>query len=563
MKRTLRATCILAVALAALGTGGCEGVADWFKTDQSRLLSPYEVVNASETSPINPILPSVTVVDPAQELPPNATFPREGDWEYSDKDYVIGPSDIVDIGILDLFQEGMETVLRREVGASGFIDLPLLPERIRAEGLTKDELTAAVIAAYSPTIIREPTVSVTIVSRSQTNFSVLGAVQRPGTYNMIRKDMRLLEGLALSGGINTTNLTYIYVIRPNPPIRTATTAPARPAAVAPAIEAPPSSEFLPPTQAPAAPAEGAMPAAPMNPQETKGVESALEELRKAMGGQAESQPVPAPSELPRLSDMAQGASSQAASVPTTQSEETAEETTPLPEGAPATYRWLYTNGKWTKVAQGNLGESQTTSSKPIALEKSLEEPATSAVKRSRGPEEDVFHWAEAEKFGNSRLIAIRLDKLQTGDPRMNIVVHENDVIYIPILDGAEFYVTGEVLRPGVYSLTGRKITVKMAMAAAGSLSGLAWPENSILIRRIGDNQEQIVPINIEAIYKGEEPDIFLKPNDVIAVGTDVRAIFFAVMRNAFRMTWGFGFIYDRNFAEPAPQGLDDKRFTRW
>ena len=116
----------------------------------------------------------------------------------------------------------------------------------------------------------------------------------------------------------------------------------------------------------------------------------------------------------------------------------------------------------------------------------------------------------------------------------------------------------------MYQLTGRKVTVKLALTAAGNLGPLAWPENSILVRRIGDGQELIYPLNIEAIFRGEEPDIYLKPNDLISVGTDVRASFMAVVRNAFRMTYGFGFIYDRNFADPLdPLPVDHRRFTRW
>ena len=122
---------------------------------------------------------------------------------------------------------------------------------------------------------------------------------------------------------------------------------------------------------------------------------------------------------------------------------------------------------------------------------------------------------------------------------------------------------GEVMRPGVYSLAGRKVTIKMAMAAAGNLGPLAWPENAVLIRRVGKAEEQMHPLNIEKILRGQEEDFFLKPNDVIAVGTDARATFLAVLRNAFRMTYGFGFIYDRNFAVPAFRGLDGNRFSRW
>jgi protein involved in polysaccharide export with SLBB domain len=178
-------------------------------------------------------------------------------------------------------------------------------------------------------------------------------------------------------------------------------------------------------------------------------------------------------------------------------------------------------------------------------------------------QEDPFGWKKANKTDNARIIAIDLSKLNNGDPRTNIVLHDNDIIQVPFLPVGEFYVTGEVLRPGVYSLPGRPINIKQALSAAGNVGPLAWPENSILIRRIGNNQEQTIPLNVEAIFRGEEPDFFLKPDDVIAVGTDVRTTFYAVLRNAFRMTYGFGFIYDRNFADPVVLTPDSKRFTRW
>jgi protein involved in polysaccharide export with SLBB domain len=146
---------------------------------------------------------------------------------------------------------------------------------------------------------------------------------------------------------------------------------------------------------------------------------------------------------------------------------------------------------------------------------------------------------------------------------MNIVLRDNDIIQIPYLPVGEFYVTGEVMRPGVYSLPGRPITIKQALSATGGVGPLAWPENSALVRRIGNNQEQAIPLNVEAIFRGDEPDFFLKPDDVIEVGTDVRASFYAVMRNAFRMTYGFGFIYDRNFADPVTLTPTSRRFTRW
>ena len=146
---------------------------------------------------------------------------------------------------------------------------------------------------------------------------------------------------------------------------------------------------------------------------------------------------------------------------------------------------------------------------------------------------------------------------------MNIIIRANDIIRVPQIEVGEFYILGNVVRPGVYTLTGRRLTVKQALAAAGNVGPLAWPANSVLVRRIGENQEQTVPLNIEKIFRNEEPDIFLKANDVIEVGTHPAAAFMAVIRNAFRLSYGFGVIYDRNFADRSEPGLDSKRFTRW
>jgi protein involved in polysaccharide export with SLBB domain len=181
------------------------------------------------------------------------------------------------------------------------------------------------------------------------------------------------------------------------------------------------------------------------------------------------------------------------------------------------------------------------------------------------PGEDVFGWKKLG--GEGRIIAIDVSKLNAGDSRMNIIIQDNDVITIPLLEQGEFYIMGEVARPGVYSLTGRKVTVKMAIAAAGNLGPFAWPKNAMLVRRLNDQQEQMIPLNVEDIFLGKKPDIYLKANDVIAVGTNWSCPFLAVIRNAFRLTYGFGFIYDRNFAAgyPDPNKPDtvSNRFGRW
>jgi protein involved in polysaccharide export with SLBB domain len=527
--------------VSLLLAGGCADPAGWWKTDRWRFLSPDKVVVPISGSPINPILSSIGPTDRSQDVLPNATFPREGDWSYTDEDYIIGPTDIVDISILDLFNEGLETVLRRQVSDSGYIDLPLLSELVKAEGYTKDELKQVIINKYSPNILRDPTISVTIAAQRQNTFSAIGSVARPGTYSILRKDMRLLEAMALVGGVTQVNINYIYVIRPNPAGKISVAprglqmGPATPAVLPPEPKEVPGGTAAPATSS--APSTGT----------AEEAQRALDELQRALQGlvpgtttkpTGSGTTVPAPSMVAMSETDPAGGSAE----PATGSGNTAP---PAPAGGP---KWIYSGGKWVK-AQGEAavaGESQT---KP-AQEKEASDP---------------FGWRKVDRSDMARVIAINLNQLRDGDPRMNIVMRNNDIIHVPSLEIGEFYIGGEVSRPGVYSLTGRQITVKMAVVAAGNLNGIAWPENSHLIRRIGGNQEQFIPLNLEAIFRGEDPDLFLKSNDVIEVGTDIRASFFAVIRNAFRMTYGFGFIYDRNFSDP--RGPDNTatstRFTRW
>jgi polysaccharide biosynthesis/export protein len=529
---------------AVVFLGGCESC---LKTGWERLTDPSAMVRSPEQNLTNPIYTSASSADETQELAPGATAPTEDDLKYSTKDYIIGAGDVLDISVLDLFSEGLETVLRRQVTEGGMIDLPLLPEKIKADGLTQAQLQERIVQGYSPDILKNPTVAVTLVLQKQDIFSIIGAVARPGTYNRTKKDMRLLEAIAAAGGTVQTNIRWLYVIRPAPasPLQEKA-ASAKP----PAIELPPLPT-IPPEQpsGPVAPMPGnavtpALPTPPAVVPATKpgatgtapaDADKNLKELNKALPGLDEMAPRAAtPASAP--SDVGQMQSDR-------------------------NVKYIHSSSMSTRVEQ-NAPTAKSPSGEGAGPVRPLNLPRQTATSK---PSDDPFNWKKSMQLDGARIIAIDIYRLNEGNPRMNIIIRDNDIINIPPLEQGEFYVMGEVLRPGVYSLTGRRVTVKMAVAAAGNLSQIAWPSNSILIRRIGDNQEQLIPINVEAIFHGEQPDMFLKADDVVAVGTHWAANFMAVFRNAFRLTYGFGFIYDRNFSLGYPQygPLNSDRFTRW
>jgi len=198
--------------------------------------------------------------------------------------------------------------------------------------------------------------------------------------------------------------------------------------------------------------------------------------------------------------------------------------------------WVFQDGKWVPM---QIGPPMLT--KPVIK---VEPPEYITVPAEEQPTGGL-EWTTGEK---SRLIKIPAEKLMSGDPRYNIVIKPGDCIYVPVDVIGEFCIMGNVNHQGYIPITGRPLTLKMAIAAAGGLGPLAYPKRCEVTRRIGRKKEEIVMVDLDKIASGELPDFFIKPNDLINVGTHATSRWRAVLRNAFRATYGFGFVYDRNFA---------------
>ena len=214
----------------------------------------------------------------------------------------------------------------------------------------------------------------------------------------------------------------------------------------------------------------------------------------------------------------------------------------------------------TKPADAKPGETTPAEEKPAVAAKPPEEtPEADAatLEKERGKlEEKLRRLGVVQGAGQLRRI-IRFDvkALQSGDPTQNVVLRDGDVVTIPAPLMGDFYMAGEVARPGVYSLTGRKITLLQAIAAAGGLSAVAVPWRTEVVRRISETEEEIIYVDISLVARGEVPDFYVQPEDLIRVGTDQGAIYNAVNRNAYRATYGFGAVYDTNFADFYPWSL--------
>src|SRR5262249_19216336 len=146
------------------------------------------------------------------------------------------------------------------------------------------------------------------------------------------------------------------------------------------------------------------------------------------------------------------------------------------------------------------------------------------------------------------IIRVPVAALKQGDLRYNIIIRPDDMVIVRPVTQGEYYMGGHVNRVGANSLTARKITLTHAVIAAGQPPKSATPRRCQLTRRLGSDHQCFVRIDLEKVFAGEQPDVFLKPDDQVLVGTNIWAPFIAAVRGGFRMTYGFGFLYDRNFA---------------
>lgn len=163
----------------------------------------------------------------------------------------------------------------------------------------------------------------------------------------------------------------------------------------------------------------------------------------------------------------------------------------------------------------------------------------------------AFEFGAVKADPDTRVIRVPALLLRRGDLRYNIVVRAGDLIIVPAGEMGEYFMGGHVQRPGAYSLTQRQLTLKQAIISAGMLDPLGVPERAYLVRRVqvgGEVAEVFVRMDLAMIFAGQSPDVFLKPYDQVLVGTNAAAPFLNALRGAFRMSYGLGFLYDRNFA---------------
>jgi protein involved in polysaccharide export with SLBB domain len=397
-------------------------------------------------------------------------------------------------------------------------------------------------------VMTHPSVQVSMLDQTGFTYTVYGGLARWGVFKLSDPDLRLIDVLALAGGV-PQSIKKIYVIRQLPVSDTmlptwdrekANSSSRQPQKQNSAVQGPDSqtTTTTPSIEELIQQLEGGVvvPQAPntkkpsvetSEPNGNTHIDSLIDQLDIGVDADAGSTPKVSPGVI-------QTVAQPLVDVDDLISPRNSHQPIDVDELTNASVE----NGSTTDAAYIYVPESDTW----IAV-------STDPMKRSEVPTGSGNTDQPKAPTVLERIIEIPWTQLREGDSSYNIVIRPDDRIYIKAPPLGNMYVRGEVARPGVYTYpnTGEKITLTQFIISAGDLGPIAVPEKVSLTRRIGDNVQATVTLNYAAILQQTEPDIFIKPNDIISIGTSWGATPMAIIRNGFRATYGFGFLLDRNF----------------
>jgi polysaccharide biosynthesis/export protein len=167
---------------------------------------------SSTTPAAEPVLPAspagAPTSDEAKAAPlPASTTPTSRVPALRAESYIVGVGDILEINVWKESELSKTVPVRPD----GMITLPLVGE-LRAIGLTPVQLQDQLTTALQK-VVSDPQVTVMVVSVNSMSFNIVGQVNKPGYYPLIRP-ITILDAIALSGGFRDfAKQKKVYVLR--------------------------------------------------------------------------------------------------------------------------------------------------------------------------------------------------------------------------------------------------------------------------------------------------------------------------------------------------------------
>ena len=103
-------------------------------------------------------------------------------------------------------------------------------------------------------------------------------------------------------------------------------------------------------------------------------------------------------------------------------------------------------------------------------------------------------------------------------PELNLRLQGGDILYVPRRRADQFYVIGDVIGPGAFTMPRRgKVTAAQAIVYAGGTLRTAKSGKGFLMRHDQAGVRQTMPVDFAAIIQGRAPDFPIQPNDIIFI----------------------------------------------
>jgi len=486
------------------------------------------VVGRFEGSSTLEIRRSLTLEDTPRGIP-GASYPWPEDLRFIEDDYPISAGDQLAIEIYELRDRQVPYQAQVQVSASGEINVPVIG-RVHAAGKTLSQFEDSIVSTLKDQqILLQPQVTINPVFLQKATYSIFGigvsasfnAPLRAGTFPIRRPDLRILEAINIVGGLSEF-VTEVYVFRNYvpPERRNDKKSSSRfrhriehQKRVADLVDMPARV----PTIGSQVSTHGTPPATPERDRR-----AAIRDVIDVVEADDEHHP----NKRAHVEQKHDEPNHQPVS-------DDADALEPAP-----TLPYVWVNGEFVRNPAYVAPTPETPSREPEPL-------------RFDNPSPTV-NWARLSGESSYRIIGIPADALRNGDPEADIYVRPGDVIRIVSGEIGVYYVMGQVNRVGAFSFNAEEITLKAAIAAAGGLSALAWPDRCTVYRRIGQ-REQMIQVDLDRIFAGKDADFLIRRGDIINVGTHPFAPFLQRIRG-FTLpnpvtNVGYSFTYARNFAD--------------
>ncbi len=604
-------SCLATVAL--IFAIGCE-------TDS--YMNPSVTGYYENTPTTMPVLDRIDVIE-APEEPLGVTGPPEAqDLIANTLQYRLAAGDEIGVEIYELITVGRTESALRIVDQGGYIRLPTINE-VKAAGLTLEELREA-IRVKLEAFIKNPVVTVDIQKGRSFEFTIQGAIQNAGIFALNKPNFRLTNAIALAGGADVV-AERVLVVRAmsteedvesaskidsaansssatpqttdgssgaNPSNSGQITPPSTPSSPSGTTAAPVDIESLinklsegepaptpAPTPAPApAPTPAPTPAPPPTPAPAPTptpapVPTSGSALEPVPGIEPESAPAPAPAPAPSPGAVSGTQTPPLVDIDTLEpisvtdapkvNAQNATQQTPASQLSNEGDSFIFdvNSQQWVRIRGANIPKQTE-----IVSDQTKPTPTGTAItgEAAKLGDSSSANTKDPRAIFKTRIIEVDYDRLVRGDPSQNVVVRPGDEIFLQFPPIGVVYIDGEISRPGVFQLPSYgRLTLSRLVAAAGGLTEIAIPERVDLVRRLPGGREAAIRVNLGAIRNMSEPDIILKKDDHVIIGTNFWATPLAVFRNGLRITYGFGFLLDRNFGNdvfgPPPDNLSISR----